>query len=126
MGNVNPLEVYVSNTGNYDVAFTATNGGCTQTAHQTLMATIIDNTNEINGTSAVSMQKTGQMIQLTFSNGYSAASNVRVFNALGQLVHETRSNDMVQQIDLSNLSSGTYTVQVMNNGSMLFKQTFVK
>jgi Secretion system C-terminal sorting domain len=66
------------------------------------------------------------MIQLTFRSGFATASNVRIFNALGQLVHEARSNDMVQQIDLSNLSSGSYTVQVMNNGSMLFKQTFIK
>ncbi|HXB41325.1 MAG TPA: T9SS type A sorting domain-containing protein [Bacteroidia bacterium] len=48
--------------------------------------------------------------------------SIIIFNSLGEIVFETKSKNIQEQIDLSKLSSGIYTIQVQERFSKLVKE----
>jgi hypothetical protein len=51
--------------------------------------------------------------------------NILIINNLGQIIEQDILNQNMQQIDISNLPKGIYTLQIRNE-EMVFVKRFVK
>lgn len=56
---------------------------------------------------------------------FSADANIRIYNSAGQLVHQYAVNTFTMRMDLNNLNSGIYFVQVEHSGQSFTRKVYV-
>lgn len=57
--------------------------------------------------------------------GMTADASIMIFNTAGQLISETKATGSQEEIQL-NMAAGIYYMQVIQNGSIVYKEKFVK
>ncbi len=61
------------------------------------------------------------------TTGYGTAEQIQVMDIRGQLIEEIRlSNSQIQRIDISNLSKGTYVLQIIGDSGMSIERVVVR
>ncbi|MBK7407914.1 MAG: T9SS type A sorting domain-containing protein [Saprospirales bacterium] len=121
----NPAHFYLED-GDYEVVLTVSNGNCESTYTETI--TILNSgVADIDGLTAFNLYPTignGQFM-LTISLDRAADLNVSVVNVLGQEVYQlfrSQTASLQEEVNLPELASGTYFVQLHINGQGAVKK----
>lgn len=119
--------VYTVNTvGPHVITLEVSNAQCTASTEIQINATVTApiNVSETMAQEAVTMLQRDGAIQLTFVNVSAARSEVRLYSATGQLVRKMQGSGQVMTVETEDLSRGIYSVQVVNNGAVVFTRKF--
>jgi len=118
-----------TSAGTYTVNLTASNASCSATSAVNVVVNQVVNVAEAVVAAPVTMIQANGGIQLAFSGVNSRKADIRLINALGQIVVNERATPRDGQqvfISLEELSAGAYTVQVIADGKDLFSRQIVK
>ncbi|MBO7460027.1 MAG: T9SS type A sorting domain-containing protein [Bacteroidales bacterium] len=125
---------YIPGNGDYDlidIILTATYTGC---GYKTYTYDVNvhfaqDNVSEMNeGKLSIHPNPTNDVINVTIDN-VSSDVQIMVYNSVGQMVYmqnETVENGLITTLDLSNLSTGTYILQVRSDVNVWTKKVIKK
>jgi hypothetical protein len=120
-----PAHAYAAN-GNYSVVLTAINGNCSSTA--TFEISIEVGIEEANKMSfEVYPNPASEQVIVAFENNTSATLNI--LDATGRLVYTEQINEvgsMLLPVDVSELASGSYTVQLINTNQVGVKHLLIR
>jgi hypothetical protein len=115
--------------GTYVIGLEVTNGQCTATAGTEVTVNQLVSVNGPAEEEPVKLVQADGGVYVTFQGGISGRGEVRVINALGQMIRSERVNAAAGQrvfITTSDLAGGAYTVQVIADGREVFARSIVR
>jgi hypothetical protein len=120
-----PAHAYAAN-GNYSVVLTAINGNCSSTATFEIAIEVgIEEANKISF--EVYPNPASEQVIVAFENNTSAS--LHILDATGRLVYTQQINEvgaMLLPVDVSELASGSYTVQLINANQVGVKHLLIR
>lgn len=109
--------------GTYTVTLTAT--GCGIQDEEIITINVIElAVDELNSTDDLNIYPNPSN-DILFAKMESGEKTIKIFSLLGQIVFESKTNEVVIEFDIKDLASGAYVFEVELNGQILRKQ-FVK
>ena len=120
-----PAHAYAAN-GNYSVVLTAINGNCSSTATFEIAIEVgIEEANKMSF--EVYPNPASEQVIVAFENNTSAS--LHILDATGRLVYTQQINEvgtMLLPVDVSELASGSYTVQLINANQVGVKHLLIR
>jgi uncharacterized repeat protein (TIGR03803 family) len=119
-GNFNPS---VAGTGTFTITYSYTDGNsCTNTATQQVVVNPCTGIQLQENLSGIDFYPNPTDGTISFQGGISAAINVQVLDAVGQVILEQKISPDSKTIDISSLANGVYFLQWNYEGSIFTKK----
>lgn len=130
-GDQSFLDFVVNTPGTYNIQCVASNSSCSATAFTQAIVTEEVETvgvKEHDGPTAV-ITRMGNAVIVTFENASSSKAKIEVYSASGALVMKVSgaaNGGQVRTIDITGLSSGMYSIVVIQDDTKLAQQQIIK
>ncbi|MFZ4783855.1 MAG: DUF3244 domain-containing protein [Flavobacteriales bacterium] len=122
------LNYEITEAGEYAVTLAASNEFCSAEDQVVVLASTVVSTEELTK-ELVTVVNRGNHALITFNGVSATASNIAIYNTMGQLIYTKtigQSAGQVVDVDMQNWATGAYTVNVTNTQGEVLSKTLMK